>query len=176
MPSWSGSCAADLRFFSYWIGAVFAAERGGDGLRRRLVEVCDEAEEAVRGGASIVVLSDREVDADQAPIPMLLAVGAVHHRLIETGLRMDASIVVVSAEPRDSHDLACLIGFGASAVNPYLAIEQCRALAEADEIAVGPSRSPRRTTGRRSTVGCSRSCRRWGSALSPRTGAASCSR
>ena len=101
--------AADLRFFSYWIGAVFAAEGGGDGLRRRLVEVCDEAEEAVRGGASIVVLSDREVDADQAPIPMLLAVGAVHHRLIETGLRMDASIVVVSAEPRDSHDLACLI-------------------------------------------------------------------
>jgi glutamate synthase (ferredoxin) len=130
--------AADLRFFSYWIGAVFAAEDGADGLRRRLVEVCDEAEEAVRGGASIVVLSDREVDADQAPIPMLLAVGAVHHRLIETGLRMDASIVVVSAEPRDSHDLACLIAFGASAVNPYLAIEQCRALAEADEIAVDP--------------------------------------
>ena len=92
----------------------------------------------MRGGASIVVLSDREVDADHAPIPMLLAVGAVHHRLIETGLRMDASIVVVSAEPRDSHDLACLIAFGASAVNPYLAIEQCRALAEADEIAVDP--------------------------------------
>ncbi|MGH8874617.1 MAG: glutamate synthase large subunit, partial [Acidimicrobiia bacterium] len=130
--------SGDPRFFSFWIGAVFPAAAGPAGLRLRLREISAEAEEAVRGGASIVVLSDREVDADHAPVPMLLAVGAVHHHLIDAGIRMRASLVVVSAEPRDSHDLACLIAFGASAVNPYLAIDQVRALAEQGAVPVDP--------------------------------------
>ncbi len=130
--------SGDPRFFSYWLPAVFPAAAGTEGLRRRLAELGDEAVEAVAGGATILAVSDREVDADQAPVPMLLAVGTIHHRLIAAGVRMQASIVVVSGEPRDSHDLACLVAFGASAVNPYLAIEQARAVGAAGGIGVGP--------------------------------------
>jgi glutamate synthase domain-containing protein 2/glutamate synthase domain-containing protein 1/glutamate synthase domain-containing protein 3 len=130
--------SGDPRFFSYWIAATWPASEGPQGLRKRLDEICDEATEAVEGGAAIVVLSDREVDAGQAPVPMALAVGAVHHRLIDAGVRMKASLVVVSAEPRDSHDLAMLIACGASAVNPYLAIDQVRALAEEGVVHLDP--------------------------------------
>ncbi len=128
----------DRRFFSHWIPAVFPASEGPGGLEVALDAVCHEAAAAVEQGASIIVLSDREVDAEMAPIPMMLAVGAVHHHLIDAGIRMHASIVAVSAEPRDSHDLACLIGAGASAVNPYLAIDQVRALAEAGIVKIDP--------------------------------------
>src|SRR5690606_20065709 len=108
------------------------------GMAPAIAAICDEAEAAVRAGAPVVVLSDRELDADHAPIPMPIMVGAVHHRLIEAGIRMQASIVVVSGEPRDSHDLAMLIASGASAVNPYLAIDQVRALAEEGIVHVDP--------------------------------------
>ena len=130
--------SGDPRFFSYWMAAVWPAAEGPEGMRARLQELCVEAEEAVRGGATILVLSDREVDAEHAPIPMMLAVSAVHHHLIDAGIRMSCSIVAVSGEPRDSHDLACLIGMGASAVNPYLAIDQVRALAEQGVVNVDP--------------------------------------
>jgi glutamate synthase domain-containing protein 2/glutamate synthase domain-containing protein 3 len=96
------------------------------------------SEEAVRAGATILVLSDRETDGDNAPIPILLAVGTVHHHLLRAGLRLRASIVAVSGEPRDAHDLACLVGLGASAVNPYLAIEQVRAMAAQGDVDVDP--------------------------------------
>ncbi len=125
-------------FSSAWLEALFPAAGGTAGMRAALLELCDRAEAAVRAGTTVLFLSDREVDAARAPIPMTLAVGAVHHRLIRAGLRLGASLVVVSGEPRDEHDLACLIGFGASAVNPYLAIEQVRAMAEAGEVDAGP--------------------------------------
>jgi glutamate synthase (ferredoxin) len=128
--------ADDPVFRAAWLLATFPAAEGEAGLRQALAQLCDEAEAAVRGGFSILVLSDREVDADWAPIPMLLTVGAVHHRLIRAGLRLAASIVVVSGEPRDAHDLACLIAFGASAVNPYLAIEHTRAIGASGEVAL----------------------------------------
>ena len=124
----------DPNFESAWFEALFPAEQGAPGLVAALDGMCDAVVAAVASGASIVVLSDREVDAAMAPIPMLLAVGAVHHRLIEEGLRLRASIIAVSGEPRDSHDLACLIGCGASAVNPYLAIEEVRAMAERGDV------------------------------------------
>jgi glutamate synthase domain-containing protein 2/glutamate synthase domain-containing protein 1/glutamate synthase domain-containing protein 3 len=120
--------SGDPSFFSHWIAATWAAATGPEAMEQRLVDVCDEAEEAVRAGATIVVLSDREVDAEYAPLPITFLVGAVHHRLIQAGIRMQASILVVSGEPRDSHDLAMLIAAGASAVNPYLAIDQVSAL------------------------------------------------
>jgi glutamate synthase (ferredoxin) len=126
------------RFEAHWVAAVWRAERGPAGMEERLRQVCEEAAEAVVNGSQIVVLSDWEVDEFLAPIPMMLAVGAVHHHLIDLGIRMRASIVAVTGEARDSHDLACLIGSGASAVNPYLAIEQVRQLAETDEINVDP--------------------------------------
>ncbi len=125
-------------FPTAWLEARFPAAGGAEALRDALHELCARAEAAVRDGAVVLVLSDREVDAEHAPLPMVLAVGAVHHHLIRAGLRLHASIVVVSGEPRDEHDLACLVGFGASAVNPYLAIEEVRALAERGDVDVDP--------------------------------------
>jgi glutamate synthase domain-containing protein 2/glutamate synthase domain-containing protein 1/glutamate synthase domain-containing protein 3 len=130
--------SGDPRFFSHWIATTWAVADGPEGLEKRLDEICEEAAQAVKLGASIIVLSDRETEATRAPVPMLLAVGAVHHRLIDEGVRGLVSLVVVSGEPRDPHDLACLVGFGASAVNPYLAIEHARDLAASGAIDVDP--------------------------------------
>jgi len=129
--------SSDPAFRSVWLEALFPATGEEAALRASLDELCERAERAVRGGTTIVIISDRELDEDRAPIPILLAVGAVHHRLITSGLRMHASIVAVSGEPRDAHDLACLIGFGASAVNAFMAIEQVRALAAAGDVDAG---------------------------------------
>jgi glutamate synthase domain-containing protein 2/glutamate synthase domain-containing protein 3 len=130
--------SGDRRFFSHWIPATWEASEGAGAMKERIDEICVEAAQAVKLGATIVVLSDRESDASFAPIPILLALGAVHHHLIDEGVRGDVSLVVVSGEPRDAHDLACLIGFGASAVNPYLAIDQVRDLAISGAIDVDP--------------------------------------
>ncbi len=126
--------SSDPRFRSAWIETLFSAGTGGAGLRKAVEEVAETAVAAVADGATIVLLSDRETDEGRAPIPMVLAVGAVHHALIDAGLRLNASIIAVSGEPRDAHDLACLIGFGASAVNPYLGIEEVRAMAERGDV------------------------------------------
>jgi glutamate synthase domain-containing protein 2/glutamate synthase domain-containing protein 1/glutamate synthase domain-containing protein 3 len=111
------------------LDVCFPTADGPSGLRRAVRRVCEEAERAVREGAGVLVLSDRGVDAEHAPMPMLLAVGAVHHHLIRQGLRLRASVIVESGEPREDHHFACLIGYGASAVYPYLAFETVRALA-----------------------------------------------
>jgi glutamate synthase domain-containing protein 2/glutamate synthase domain-containing protein 1/glutamate synthase domain-containing protein 3 len=130
--------SADPTFFSYWIAATWPSVEGPTGLRSRVERIREEAVEAVKGGAALIVLSDREVGPADAPVPMVLAVGAVHHALIEAGVRIRASIMAVSGEPRDSHDLAMLIAAGASAVNPYLAIDQVRALAEQGVVHIDP--------------------------------------
>ncbi len=127
----------DPRFASVWLEALWDPAGGGEGLCRAVEELAGRAVDAVEAGATIVILSDREVDAARAPIPMLLAVGAVHHRLIDAGVRLNASIIAVSGDTRDAHDLACLIGFGASAAYPYMAIEEVRALAERGDVAAG---------------------------------------
>jgi len=131
--------SGDPRFFSHWIATTWAVSSGPEGMLGRLDEICDEAAQAVKLGATILVLSDRETDGTRAPIPTLLALGAVHHHLIDEGVRGSVSLVVVSGEPRDPHDLACLVGFGASAVNPYLAIEHARDLAASGAIDVEPA-------------------------------------
>jgi glutamate synthase domain-containing protein 2/glutamate synthase domain-containing protein 3 len=128
--------AGDVK--SGWVAAVWPVANGAEGMRTRLDALCQEAEQAVRDGAQILVISDKEVDAALAPIPMMMAVGAVHHHLIDACIRMRTSLVAVTAEARDSHDLACLIGAGASAVNPYLAIDQVRQLAVSGEVKVDP--------------------------------------
>ena len=125
-------------FRSAWLPALFAPGGGEAGLVAALEDLCRRAEAEVRSGASVVILSDREVDRERAPIPMTLAVGAVHHHLIAAGIRLQASIVAVTGETRDSHDLACLVACGASAVNPYLAIEQVRAMAASGVVALSP--------------------------------------
>ncbi len=95
----------------------------GEALDRALVELCAAAERAVDDGASIVVLSDRSIDQTRAAIPSLLATSAVHHALARAGKRMRAGLVVETGEVREVADLALLVGYGAGAVNPYLAFE-----------------------------------------------------
>ncbi|MGD9897112.1 MAG: glutamate synthase large subunit [Candidatus Methylacidiphilaceae bacterium] len=104
------------------ISCLFPVGDGERGFLRRLSEIRQEAERAVEDGVSLLVLSDRGVSPIAAPVPMLLAVGAVHHHLIRAGNRMRATILCETGECRDVHHFACLIGFGATAVNPYLAL------------------------------------------------------
>ncbi len=100
----------------------------GAALEQALVDLCARAEQAIDQGTSLIVLSDRGVDADHAPIPSLLATSAVHHSLAGSGKRMRAGLVVETGEVREVADLALLIGYGAGAVNPYLAFEAIDAL------------------------------------------------
>src|ERR671914_484631 len=110
------------------------AFEAAEGLEAACRRVAAEAEAAVSEGVEILVLSDERAGPGRPPVPALLVVGAVHHRLVATGLRTRASIVVASDEPRDTHHLACLLGYGADAVCPRLALETLAALAAADRI------------------------------------------
>jgi glutamate synthase (NADPH/NADH) large chain len=85
--------------------------------------LCSKADEAVRDGINIIIITDRRAGADRIPIPSLLACAAVHHHLIREGLRTSVGLVVESGEPREVHHFACLAGYGAEAINPYLAFE-----------------------------------------------------
>ena len=112
------------------IDATWPLSEGDAGLEAAIDRICAEAEKAVLEGARVVVLTDASVDHDRVAVPMLLAVGAVHHHLIRTGKRMKTSIVCETGEARDVHQVACLIGFGASAICPYLAFETVREIVE----------------------------------------------
>jgi glutamate synthase domain-containing protein 2/glutamate synthase domain-containing protein 1/glutamate synthase domain-containing protein 3 len=107
---------------------------GGDALEDALDRLCSEAEDAVRDGTPILVLSDRGAGRGQAPIPALLATGAVHHHLIREGLRTKCGIIVESGEPREVHHFCLLISYGAGAINPYLAMDSVRAAARRGEL------------------------------------------
>src|SRR5437870_5731257 len=109
-----------------------APPAGPDALRAALDGLCRAAGRAVREGARIVVLSDRAADRERAPLPMLLAVGAVHQHLLANGLRTQLGLVAEAGDAWDVHHFAALIGYGAEAVHPWLALEVVRAQAEAD--------------------------------------------
>ena len=100
---------------------LFPAGRGKAGLQEALAELCRRAEEAVTEGANYLILTDRDVDAAHAPIPSLLAVSAVHHHLISVQKRVQTALVVESGEIREVMHAALLLGYGASAINPYMA-------------------------------------------------------
>ncbi len=102
---------------------LFRVADGGHGLRAALDTLCARASEAIAAGYSILVLSDRGHGEELAPIPSLLATGAVHHHLIREGTRTRCGLVVESGEPREVHHFCLLIGYGAAAINPYLACE-----------------------------------------------------
>ncbi|PIQ82577.1 MAG: glutamate synthase large subunit [Candidatus Omnitrophica bacterium CG11_big_fil_rev_8_21_14_0_20_64_10] len=110
-------------FRSARIPVLFPAADGPKGLKSALDRICRAASAAVDGGASILILSDRGVDARQAAVPMLMAVGAVHHRLIRQGKRMRGSLVCETASVWDTHGHAILIGYGAAAIHPYGLLE-----------------------------------------------------
>ncbi len=122
--------------------ARFAVDSGPEGLEAALTTLCDEAVAAVDQGAGLVVISDREGGPEWAPMPSLLATAAVHHRLIEAGLRTRAAIVTEAGDLREDHHLACLVGYGAAVVHPYLALASARdAAARAKEPVDGATAS-----------------------------------
>src|ERR1700720_2187484 len=92
-------------------------------MSEALRRLCERAESAVHGRYNIIILSDRMVGPDRIPIPALLACAAVHHHLIRAGLRTSVGLVLETGEPREVHHFACLAGYGAEAINPYLAFE-----------------------------------------------------
>ena len=114
---------SDSHFRSLTLDATWSAETGAPGMAGALDGLCWQAEKAVQDGINIIILSDRSAGADSVPIPSLLACAAVHHHLIRRGLRMSVGLVVESGEPREVHHFACLAGYGAEAINPYLAFE-----------------------------------------------------
>jgi glutamate synthase (NADPH) large chain len=114
---------SDSHFKSLTLDAVWPADHGAAGLGPALADLCNEAERAVRDGINIIILSDRHAGSDRIPIPSLLTCAAVHHHLIREGLRTSVGLVVESGEPREVHHFCCLAGYGAEAINPYLAFE-----------------------------------------------------
>ena len=119
---------------SVTLSALFDAHGGPGSLKSALDRLCADASQAVRDGYSIIVISDRGVDSKWAPIPSLLATSAVHHHLIREGSRTKAGLVVDSGEPREVHHFSLLIGYGAGAIHPYLALASARGLAAAGEL------------------------------------------
>jgi glutamate synthase domain-containing protein 2/glutamate synthase domain-containing protein 1/glutamate synthase domain-containing protein 3 len=110
----------DERFRAHTIDITWPVAEGPDGMQARLANVCDEAHDAIVAGRNVLILTDRAIGPDRAAIPSLLAVAAVHHHLVRLGTRLQAGLVVESGEPREVHHFATLIGYGASAVNPYV--------------------------------------------------------
>ena len=110
-------------FAPYVVRGLFPVSEGGAGLAARIEELRSEVSAAIENGARIIVLSDRDGDADNAPIPSLLLTSAIHHHLIRTQRRTQVGLVVEAGDVREVHHVALLLGFGAAAVNPYLAME-----------------------------------------------------
>ena len=113
---------------------LFEVAKGRQGLQEALATLCKQAEESVNEGVNYIVLSDRDVDADHAAIPSLLAVSAVHHHLISVGKRVQTALIAESGEIREVMHAALLLGFGASALNPYMAFAVIDRLVNEKEI------------------------------------------
>ncbi|BAU82548.1 glutamate synthase (NADPH/NADH) large chain [Streptomyces laurentii] len=113
------------------LSGLYRVSGGGDVLAARIRDICAEADTAIDGGARLLVLSDRHSDAEHAPIPSLLLTAAVHHHLIRTKQRTKVGLLVEAGDVREVHHVALLIGYGAAAVNPYLAMESVEDLARA---------------------------------------------
>ncbi|ASP91677.1 glutamate synthase large subunit [Sinorhizobium meliloti] len=111
------------RFDTKTLDFTYDISRGAEGMLEMLDRLCERAEAAVKGGYNIIVLSDRQIGPDRVAIPALLATAAVHYHLIREGLRTSVGLVVKSGEPREIHHFCLLAGYGAEAINPYLAFD-----------------------------------------------------
>ncbi|NQV83420.1 MAG: glutamate synthase subunit alpha, partial [Rhodospirillales bacterium] len=118
----------DKAFHTYTMSICYSAAEGAKGMAPALDAICARAADVVRQGRNILILSDRSINADRVAIPALLATAAVHHHLIREGLRTNVGLVVETGEPRKVHDFCLLIGYGAEAINPYLAFDTVSAL------------------------------------------------
>lgn len=121
---------------AYVVQGLYDVSGGGEALEARLEEINSEVSRAIGAGARIIVLSDRGADSARAAIPSLLLTGAVHHHLIREKTRTRVGLVIETGEARECHHMALLIGYGASAINPYLAIETVE-----DLVRAAPSRT-----------------------------------
>ena len=119
---------AESHFKSLTLDTTWPAEAGAAGMEVAIETLCGQADAAVRDGINIIILSDRRAGADRIAIPSLLACAAVHHHLIRVGLRTSVGLVIESGEPREVHHFCCLAGYGAEAINPYLAFETLTAM------------------------------------------------
>ncbi len=115
--------SARYGFKSITLPMLFKAGSGEKGLEKAMDELCRKSSEAIAQGVDIIILSDRNIDPDNAPIPALLAVAGVHHHLIREGTRTQVGLVLETGEAREVHHFALLLGYGAAAINPYLAFE-----------------------------------------------------
>ena len=117
------------------LSTLFDPREGSGAIAKAMDELCRRASAAVADGCAILVLSDRGVDAGHAPIPALLATAGVHHHLVREGTRTRCALVVESGEPREPHHMSLLLGYGAGAVNPYVAFETIEELIERGDVA-----------------------------------------
>jgi glutamate synthase domain-containing protein 2/glutamate synthase domain-containing protein 1/glutamate synthase domain-containing protein 3 len=117
-------------FKAQTLSTLYKVSDGGDGLRGAIAQLCREATQAIDSGANILVLSDRGVSPELAPIPALLATGAVHHHLIRESSRTRCGLVIETGEAREVAHFALLVGYGAGGINPYLAFETVREIVE----------------------------------------------
>jgi len=113
----------DNRFRARTLDITWPVEEGEEGMERALERLHREADRAIAEGVNLLILSDRQAGERRAPIPSLLAVSSVHHHLVREGTRLRCSLILESGEPREVHHFATLIGYGASAINPYLMLE-----------------------------------------------------
>ncbi len=143
-PLLSNAQAAALKGLAGWHGfrsvvlpAVFRAADGAAGMERALEALFEAADEALAGGANILILSDRGVDADHAPLPSLLACAGLHHHLVRNESRTRTAIVVESGDVREVHHYCCLLGYGADAIAPWVALDSIRDLHRRGRLADG---------------------------------------
>ena len=127
----------DPAFRSATLPMLFDPRAGAAGLEKAMDELCRAASDAVAGGATLLMLSDRGIDREHAPVPALLATAGVHHHLVREGSRTRCALIVETGEARECHHMALLVGYGAAVVNPYLAfetIEELRADGELQDV------------------------------------------
>ncbi|MGK5628323.1 glutamate synthase large subunit [Streptomyces sp. URMC 123] len=124
-------------FQAVTLSGLYRVAGGGEALAARIAEICAEADAAIADGARLIVLSDRHSDSERAPIPSLLLTSAVHHHLIRTKQRTQVGLLVEAGDVREVHHVALLIGYGAAAVNPYLAMESVEDLVRAGSFIQG---------------------------------------
>jgi glutamate synthase (NADPH/NADH) large chain len=118
------------------VKTLFPSDQGRNALSDALNQLILKTDQLIHEGASIIILSDRDANEKEVPMPSLLAVSAVHHHLIENGTRTQVSLIVDSGEPRDSHQVAMLISYGAGAVHPYLALQSVSELKESGHLGI----------------------------------------
>ena len=144
---------ADNPFSAANLDITYGADLGAAGMKPAVDALCAKAEEAIAGGDNVLVLSDRAMDHTRIAIPALLATGAVHHHLIRKGLRTSAGLVVETGEAREIHHFCALAGYGAEAINPYLAFETLSDMvatgALADGLTEAQAHAPRQLRDRR---------------------------